>query len=567
MNPRTTPMSLCPGNVQYMSPEALEEPPCYTDKLDVFSFGVLLVQIITRQFPNPGPGFQILHNDPCFPECTVKVSVPETQRRSSHLKLIADTHPLKGITISCLKGKERELPSAQQLSNTSELKQAPQYAESLQKAQTGVGGGRGVDSLQSQVQDVQQQNHTMEQDRDQPGREIEQHDQVQLQQWENEQFQTEQRREHDRVVQQLGKQLQGQKVLTEARTSEVQKLQSLVQEKERVLGQNRQLVAELQQSLQQKDRIISDLSQTVLIHERMIGQLEQQDKYADSQLPQSLAATKVPQVPAMQRNIAQLRWEEGTRAPRTMSRGAAVVEGNTVYINPSSSHEVYSCHAISGDQQWSTLASHPYSNFSLVLLNGLLTSVGGIGGDRITNSLLSLTGKGGKKQWSDIFPAMPTPRRHTASVATTQALVVAGGHSGVRRLNTVEVMDIPSQQWTTASCLPHRFSWMSCTICRDQLYLAGRYDESSKSSKSVLTCSLTDLLPPLSLGVRVRTLSLADKTGEYGDKLNIYQLLGLPSPHSVATCWLLVGEMTQAKTLQLFIVTTLALTRGVLYHR
>ena len=59
VNPRTTPMSLCPGNVQYMSPEALEEPPCYTDKLDVFSFGVLLVQIITRQFPNPGPGFQI----------------------------------------------------------------------------------------------------------------------------------------------------------------------------------------------------------------------------------------------------------------------------------------------------------------------------------------------------------------------------------------------------------------------------------------------------------------------------------------------------------------------------
>ena len=239
------------------------------------------------------------------------MSVPETQRRSFHLKLIADTHPLKAITISCLKGKERELPSAQQLGNMSELKRAPQYAESLQKAQTGVGGGRGVDSLQSQVQDVQQQNHTMEQDRDQPRREIEQHDQVQLQQWENEQFQTEQRREHDQVVQQLGKQLQGQKVLTEARTSEVQKLQSLVQEKERALGQNRQLVAELQQSLQQKDRIISDLSQTVLIHERMIGQLEQQDKYADSQLPQSLAATKVPQVPAMQRNIAYGRKGRG----------------------------------------------------------------------------------------------------------------------------------------------------------------------------------------------------------------------------------------------------------------
>ena len=37
-----------------MSPEALDEPPSYTKKLDSFSFGVLAVQIMTRQFPDPG---------------------------------------------------------------------------------------------------------------------------------------------------------------------------------------------------------------------------------------------------------------------------------------------------------------------------------------------------------------------------------------------------------------------------------------------------------------------------------------------------------------------------------
>ena len=90
VNPRMTPMTLCPGNVQYMSPEALEEPPSYTDKLDVFSFGVLLVLITTRQFPNPGPRLQVVDmpNNPLFPEGTVRVPVPETQRRSAHLKLI-----------------------------------------------------------------------------------------------------------------------------------------------------------------------------------------------------------------------------------------------------------------------------------------------------------------------------------------------------------------------------------------------------------------------------------------------------------------------------------------------
>ena len=512
VNPRMTPMTLCPGNVQYMSPEALEEPPSYTDKLDVFSFGVLLVQIMTRQFPNPGPRFQIVDmpDDARFPEGNVRVAVPETQRRSAHFKLIVDTHPLKAIAVSCLKGKERERPSAQQLSNTlSELKRSPQYTESLQQVQTGVGSEREVDSLRGQVRDLQQQNHTQQQE-------------IEQQRGEKEHLQT----EHDRViaqVQRLGQQLQGQRVLTEAKTKEVQQLQSQVQEKERELGQNRQtikasdqLMTQFQQSLEQKDRTIGDLRQTISAHERKIQQLEQQDKHAGSRLPQPSAAAKVPQaavVPAVQRNIAQLRWEEGKRAPDTMLRSGAVVEGNTVYISPFRSSEVYSCNVISGDQQWSNLARHRYWDFSLVLVNGLLTSVGGYDGSGCTNSLLSLTGEEGKRQWSEVFPAMPTPRSKTASVTTEQALIVAGGHTGAGRLDTVEVMDIPSQQWTTASRLPQPFSWMSITICGDQLYLAGGFDESDKASKSVLTCSLTDLLPPQSLGARPHPLSLAEKTG------------------------------------------------------
>ena len=224
VNPRMTPMSLCPGNMQYMPPEALEEPPSYTNKLDMFSFGVLVVQIMTREFPNPGPRFQVLDvpDDPRFPEGTVRVAVPETERRRAHLKLIADTHPLKVIAIGCLKSKERERPSAQQLSNTvSELKQAPQYTESLQQVQTAVGGGREVDSLKGQVQDLQQQIQTQQQE-------------IEQQQGENEQLQT----EHNRVVaqnQQLGHQLQGRRVLTEAKMREVQQLQRTVQEKEREL--------------------------------------------------------------------------------------------------------------------------------------------------------------------------------------------------------------------------------------------------------------------------------------------------------------------------------------------
>ena len=77
-----TPLTLCPGTVAFMSPEALGEPPVYTDKLDSFSLSVLCVQIMTRQFPDPGNRFEIIEiNDPRIPSGTVQVSVPETKRR------------------------------------------------------------------------------------------------------------------------------------------------------------------------------------------------------------------------------------------------------------------------------------------------------------------------------------------------------------------------------------------------------------------------------------------------------------------------------------------------------
>ena len=46
-NPRMTPMTMCPGTLAYMPPEALNDPPVYTNKLYCFSFGVLDIQILT----------------------------------------------------------------------------------------------------------------------------------------------------------------------------------------------------------------------------------------------------------------------------------------------------------------------------------------------------------------------------------------------------------------------------------------------------------------------------------------------------------------------------------------
>ena len=64
------------------------------------------------------------------------------------------------------------------------------------------------------------------------------------------------------------------------------------------------------------------------------------------------------------------------------------------------------------------------------VINGFLTSVGGRTDFDYTNTLLSLTGEGERKQWSEIFPPMPTPRSHVACVSTERTLIVAGGRAG-----------------------------------------------------------------------------------------------------------------------------------------
>ena len=289
-------------------------------------------------------------------------------------------------------------------------------------------------------------------------------------------------------------------------------------------------MAQFQQSMEQKDRTIRDLQQTISAHERNIQQPEQQVRASSGQ-PQQLPVTaEIAQATATaaEKDITKFRWKEGKRAPEGMERGTAVVDRRTVYINPGGSHKVYSCQMTSQGLLWSTLRDSRYIWFSLAVIDGLVTCVGGCGSGSYTNTLHSLTG-GHKRQWSVVFPPMPTARSFTASVTTEQALVVAGGHDGRKHLDTVEVMNIATKEWTSAQHLPHPFCVILGTICGDQLYLGGGYIGLGEQSKSVLTCSLTDLLPPQSLGVRLRTISLATKPGGWREIKN------LPFTHSTLT--------------------------------
>ena len=126
-------LTQCPGTPLYMSPEALRTPPIYTDKLDVFSSGVVAIQIITRNYPEPGPDMLEVE-DPSAPTGIMFAPIPEIERRRNHIDLIDLKHPMLPLIESCLKDRERERPSARQLCHQLvTLKQAPEYTQSKQQ--------------------------------------------------------------------------------------------------------------------------------------------------------------------------------------------------------------------------------------------------------------------------------------------------------------------------------------------------------------------------------------------------------------------------------------------------
>ena len=132
MNPRMTPV---PGTPAYMPPEALVSPPHYSSKLDCFSHGVLTLQIITGNFPNPGDASRYIEmQDPILPTGRVLVQYPETERRKKDIDLIEPSHPLRPIALHCLKDRDAERPSADELcGRLASLKREPRYTHSVEQ--------------------------------------------------------------------------------------------------------------------------------------------------------------------------------------------------------------------------------------------------------------------------------------------------------------------------------------------------------------------------------------------------------------------------------------------------
>ena len=436
--PTMTPLTMCPGTLAYMSPEALKEPPTYTKKLDCFSEGVMMIQVCTRQWPEPGPRTKTVL-DPRSPTGMIEVPVLEPERRQKHINKIDRSHGLLPIAMDCLRYRENERPSSEELcERLAGLKETREYRESMER----------VEREQNNMAELERRIGEMQIRETATIQTAERQEQGQLQS-----HLSHQREEHYR--------------------SRIERLNRQLQSKSRQLEEQEEVTAEIQQTNHSLQRQVEQLQQ----------QLSQQTRHTKPPPPVAHEAQKPhPQ----KRKVILREWKDGGKAPVKMFRGAAVVDGNVAYFMMQTG-ETYSY-----NKRWSELPECPCYGSSLAVISGLLTAIGGYNCGELQNKLFSIV----DDKWVEPFPPMPTKRSHTAAVTTQHHLIVAGGKDGNHRssrFNTVEVMDIETSAWSTAASLPRPYSSASAAICGDQLYMLGGVNKKGPT-KSVLTCSLTSLL-------------------------------------------------------------------------
>ena len=443
-DPRLTP-TYCPGTNGYMSPEALAEPPSYTTKLDIFSCGVLFVQLITRKFPNPGPRTYTVEvkNDPRFPKGRILVEVPELERRKDHLDLVPPTHPLLEVALDCLKD-ENPRPTAEQLcSRLIALKEGSAYQDSLQQTPG---------------------------EPPPPARDLESEERVE---------------DLTRQVQQL--QLQKDELVQELQVSR---------------HDNEQVVAALQQSVEQKDEALraKELAlqaKDVVLREK--NNLLQEKERPIRNLQQSVGRREVVSTGPL-----RLEWREGPRTPVATCGESVAVSGGIVYCCDGVSYTKVLMYN-SETEQWTVLPECPSECFSIAVVNGVLTAIGGRHKGTATKTLLSLPHSQqdiSQQKWIEQFPPMYYYHNNPAVTTTNTSLIVAGGWGPDVAKAPVEVMDTQTLQWSKVARLPHPLWQATATICGSRLYIGGRFAD-SVTKKSVLMCELSDLLQPQSLAARL----------------------------------------------------------------
>ena len=455
-------LSKNPGTDAYMPPEAMKSIPEYTEKIDCFSFGVLVVQIVTRLAPKPDERLKEVSYHCHLGSSPRKVYevASEIERRQNHIKKIDSNHPLLPIVLNSLDDLDFKRPTAHELCESMETLRKSLTVEEMH-------GHTDISLLQVQTHINKQHTQELEQ--------------------------------KDRSIAAL-------------------------------LEENKKLKEDIQYLTCQKEVSKKHIEDETRMLKLAVDELESQVNSLN-----------------LEQNKCDINfeWKRQSKAPCCMCRScdATVYANGVAYIRPAHTNKIYAfdCNA---SPQFSQHPDCPLNSCAIAMINNKLTTVGGyLLGDGHFNKLFTLKENGKTSTWTEEFPPMPTKRRWTAALCTKTVLIVVGGAQTGKILKTVEVMNIATRKWYTATSIPEALFSVSATLCGNRIYVLGGKTEYHCHSRSVYTCSLSDLIQSCSfmpvgqnMPTTTATISSTSKKESIWSRLN-------DLPVELSTCVSFHGQL------------------------
>ena len=475
-----------PGTDAYMPPECLTKArPVYTEKVDCFSFGVLIVQILIQQLPEPGDRHQEVEiNDPRFPSGVIQMLTPEIERRQNHIDQIDPKHQLQPIALDCLRDKGAERPSAQQLcKRLADLKNLQQYTDSViaSTCDSHTLQENGVSHENDVHVDVEKVTRSV-------GVNTEKDDQIAELKEQSEVL----RRQLTQQDQALSKSIKKNDERMREKDDMIEQKDLIIAQLEETVDSQQEMIQQLKQQLRQARSSIGDKDQQIVEGERRLSHITQQLQACI--MEREKLQTQAREVNQLLQLSLILQWKkDAKKAPRAMYRSNdAVVDGSSAYFRPARTQEVYKYNTTYG---WSRLPDCLYESCPLAIINGVLTTIGGCRNGTCVDKLLSLTGVRNRRKWNEEFPPMPTKRSHTATLCNGNDLIVAAGKGeGGMVLTRVEVLNTESHQWSVAVDLPEPCWCSSMTVLDGQLFVMGGVNTDGSQTNIVYACSLSTFL-------------------------------------------------------------------------
>ena len=153
---------------------------------------------------------------------------------------------------------------------------------------------------------------------------------------------------------------------------------------------------------------------------------------------------------------------------------AVEIEG-TVYVGGETKPKFGNDHIVMAydtrSNQWDSLPHYSAGYFSMAVVNKTLVLVGGYFSGKYSRELG--VWQTNDRQWTQPFPPMPTARSKASSTFYKHWLVVAGGYMAFSPVDTVEILDVNTNQWSTGPSTPTPWHNMKSIATEDTWYLMG----------------------------------------------------------------------------------------------